>query len=62
MAGWMDRETGVYAPMGGEGVPRSGASSFNGGKHFSEPGRGHVGSQLGPRLPFVQAVGATKTK
>ena len=57
MAGWMDRETGGYAQMGGEGVPHVVASKFNGGKHlFQNLGEGtwyHSGS-----LAIRQAVAA----
>ncbi|WP_299368010.1 indolepyruvate ferredoxin oxidoreductase family protein [uncultured Tateyamaria sp.] len=48
MASWMDRDTGGYAQMGGEGVPWVAASRFNGGKHiFQNIGEGtwyHSGS------------------
>jgi len=41
MASWMNRETGGYAQMGGEGVPWIAASKFNGGKHiFQNLGEG----------------------
>lgn len=57
MASWMDRETGGYAQMGGEGVPWVAASAFNGGKHiFQNLGEGtwyHSGS-----LAIRQAVAA----
>ena len=57
MASWMDRETGGYAQMGGEGVPWVAASMFNGGKHmFQNLGEGtwyHSGS-----LAIRQAVAA----
>lgn len=57
MASWMDRETGGYAQMGGEGVPWVAASKFNGGKHiFQNLGEGtwyHSGS-----LAIRQAVAA----
>ena len=53
----MDRETGGYAQMGGEGVPHVVASKFNGGKHlFQNLGEGtwyHSGS-----LAIRQAVAA----
>ncbi|WP_415404290.1 indolepyruvate ferredoxin oxidoreductase family protein [Tateyamaria sp. SN3-11] len=57
MASWMDRETGGYAQMGGEGVPWAATSKFNGGKHiFQNLGEGtwyHSGS-----LAVRQAVAA----
>ena len=57
MASWMDRNTGGYAQMGGEGVPHVVASQFNGGKHiFQNLGEGtwyHSGS-----LAIRQAVAA----
>ncbi|UWQ84032.1 indolepyruvate ferredoxin oxidoreductase family protein [Leisingera caerulea] len=57
MASWMDRETAGYAQMGGEGVPWTVASQFNGGKHvFQNLGEGtwyHSGS-----LAIRQAVAA----
>ncbi|MCR9127804.1 MAG: indolepyruvate ferredoxin oxidoreductase family protein [Rhodobacteraceae bacterium] len=57
MASWMDRETGGYAQMGGEGVPWVAASRFNGNKHmFQNLGEGtwyHSGS-----LAIRQAVAA----
>ncbi|WP_299043988.1 indolepyruvate ferredoxin oxidoreductase family protein [uncultured Tateyamaria sp.] len=57
MAAWMDRDTGGYAQMGGEGVPWAAASKFNGGKHvFQNLGEGtwyHSGS-----LAIRQAVAA----
>ncbi|KIC46227.1 indolepyruvate ferredoxin oxidoreductase family protein [Tateyamaria sp. ANG-S1] len=57
MASWMDRETGGYAQMGGEGVPWVAASKFNGGKHiFQNLGEGtwyHSGA-----LAIRQAVAA----
>ena len=57
MASWMDRDTGGYAQMGGEGVPWVAASKFNGGKHiFQNLGEGtwyHSGS-----LAVRQAVAA----
>ncbi|MGD9861944.1 MAG: indolepyruvate ferredoxin oxidoreductase family protein [Pseudodonghicola sp.] len=57
MASWMDRATGGYAQMGGEGVPHVVASKFNGGKHiFQNLGEGtwyHSGS-----LAIRQAVAA----
>jgi indolepyruvate ferredoxin oxidoreductase len=57
MASWMDRETAGYAQMGGEGVPWTVASMFNGGKHiFQNLGEGtwyHSGS-----LAIRQAVAA----
>lgn len=57
MASWMDRETGGYAQMGGEGVPWVAVSMFNGGKHvFQNLGEGtwyHSGS-----LAIRQAVAA----
>ena len=57
MASWMDRDTGGYAQMGGEGVPHVVASKFNGGKHiFQNLGEGtwyHSGS-----LAIRQAVAA----
>ncbi len=57
MASWMDRSTGGYAQMGGEGVPHVAASLFNGGKHiFQNLGEGtwyHSGS-----LAIRQAVAA----
>ncbi|WP_299602282.1 indolepyruvate ferredoxin oxidoreductase family protein [uncultured Tateyamaria sp.] len=57
MASWMDRDTGGYAQMGGEGVPWVAASKFNGGKHiFQNLGEGtwyHSGS-----LAIRQAVAA----
>jgi indolepyruvate ferredoxin oxidoreductase len=57
MAAWMDRDTGGYAQMGGEGVPWVGSSKFNGGKHiFQNLGEGtwyHSGS-----LAVRQAVAA----
>ena len=57
MASWMNRNTGGYAQMGGEGVPWVVASKFNGGKHlFQNLGEGtwyHSGS-----LAIRQAVAA----
>ncbi|WP_424984889.1 indolepyruvate ferredoxin oxidoreductase family protein [Microbulbifer sp. S227A] len=57
MASWMDRDTVGYAQMGGEGVPWTVASKFNGGKHiFQNLGEGtwyHSGS-----LAIRQAVAA----
>ncbi|ATF19519.1 indolepyruvate ferredoxin oxidoreductase family protein [Phaeobacter gallaeciensis] len=57
MASWMDRDTAGYAQMGGEGVPWTVASKFNGGKHvFQNLGEGtwyHSGS-----LAIRQAVAA----
>ncbi|MFY9210683.1 MAG: indolepyruvate ferredoxin oxidoreductase family protein [Aestuariivita sp.] len=57
MASWMDRDTGGYAQMGGEGVPWVAASKFNGAKHmFQNLGEGtwyHSGS-----LAIRQAVAA----
>ncbi|MDA5095345.1 indolepyruvate ferredoxin oxidoreductase family protein [Aliiroseovarius sp. KMU-50] len=57
MASWMNRNTGGYAQMGGEGVPHLVASKFNGGKHlFQNLGEGtwyHSGS-----LAIRQAVAA----
>ena len=57
MASWMNRNTGGYAQMGGEGVPWVAASKFNGGKHiFQNLGEGtwyHSGS-----LAIRQAVAA----
>jgi indolepyruvate ferredoxin oxidoreductase len=57
MASWMDRETGGFAQMGGEGVPWIATSLFNGGKHiFQNLGEGtwyHSGS-----LAIRQAVAA----
>ncbi|MEL6465955.1 MAG: indolepyruvate ferredoxin oxidoreductase family protein [Pseudomonadota bacterium] len=57
MASWMDRETGGYAQMGGEGVPWVAASKFNDGKHmFQNLGEGtwyHSGT-----LAIRQAVAA----
>ena len=57
MASWMNRSTGGYAQMGGEGVPHVAASKFNGGKHiFQNLGEGtwyHSGS-----LAIRQAVAA----
>ncbi|NSY38068.1 indolepyruvate ferredoxin oxidoreductase family protein [Leisingera sp. ANG59] len=57
MASWMDRETAGYAQMGGEGVPWTVASQFNGNKHvFQNLGEGtwyHSGS-----LAIRQAVAA----
>ncbi|MFK7755136.1 MAG: indolepyruvate ferredoxin oxidoreductase family protein [Sedimentitalea sp.] len=57
MASWMDRDTGGYAQMGGEGVPWVAASKFNGNKHiFQNLGEGtwyHSGS-----LAIRQAVAA----
>lgn len=57
MASWMDRETTGFAQMGGEGVPWTSASLFNGGKHiFQNIGEGtwyHSGS-----LAVRQAVAA----
>ena len=57
MASWMDRETEGYAQMGGEGVPWTVASKFNGNKHiFQNLGEGtwyHSGS-----LAIRQAVSA----
>lgn len=57
MASWMDRNTVGYAQMGGEGVPWTAASKFNGGKHiFQNLGEGtwyHSGS-----LAIRQAVAA----
>ncbi|MGR3760342.1 indolepyruvate ferredoxin oxidoreductase family protein [Roseobacteraceae bacterium NS-SX3] len=57
MASWMDRETAGYAQMGGEGVPWTAASQYNGGKHvFQNLGEGtwyHSGS-----LAIRQAVAA----
>jgi len=57
MASWMDRSTGGYAQMGGEGVPWVVRSKFNGGKHqFQNLGEGtwyHSGS-----LAIRQAVAA----
>ncbi len=57
MASWMNRETGGYAQMGGEGVPVAVAQKFNGNKHiFQNLGEGtwyHSGS-----LAIRQAVAA----
>lgn len=57
MASWMDRDTAGYAQMGGEGVPWTVASQYNGGKHvFQNLGEGtwyHSGS-----LAIRQAVAA----
>jgi len=57
MASWMDRDTGGYAQMGGEGVPSAAASRFTGGGHiFQNLGEGtwyHSGS-----LAVRQAVAA----
>ncbi len=57
MASWMDRDTAGFAQMGGEGVPWSATSLFNGGKHiFQNLGEGtwyHSGS-----LAIRQAVAA----
>ncbi|NIZ62011.1 pyruvate ferredoxin oxidoreductase [Sedimentitalea sp. CY04] len=57
MASWMDRETEGYAQMGGEGVPWTATSKFNGNKHiFQNLGEGtwyHSGS-----LAIRQAVAA----
>ena len=57
MASWMDRETGGFAQMGGEGVPWIATSMFNGGKHiFQNLGEGtwyHSGS-----LALRQAMAA----
>ncbi|QBX99702.1 indolepyruvate ferredoxin oxidoreductase family protein [Rhodophyticola sp. CCM32] len=57
MASWMDRETTGFAQMGGEGVPWTATSRFNGGKHiFQNIGEGtwyHSGS-----LAIRQAVAA----
>ncbi|MEP3331750.1 indolepyruvate ferredoxin oxidoreductase family protein [Sedimentitalea sp.] len=57
MASWMDRDTVGYAQMGGEGVPWTAASKFNGSKHiFQNLGEGtwyHSGS-----LAIRQAVAA----
>ncbi|SFL19699.1 indolepyruvate ferredoxin oxidoreductase family protein [Shimia haliotis] len=57
MASWMDRDTGGYAQMGGEGVPVAVAQKFNGKKHvFQNLGEGtwyHSGS-----LAIRQAVAA----
>lgn len=57
MASWMDRNTGGYAQMGGEGVPVAVAQKFNGKKHvFQNLGEGtwyHSGS-----LAIRQAVAA----
>jgi indolepyruvate ferredoxin oxidoreductase len=57
MASWMDRNTGGFAQMGGEGVPWSVSSKWNGGKHqFQNLGEGtwyHSGS-----LAIRQAVAA----
>ncbi|MEC7764819.1 MAG: indolepyruvate ferredoxin oxidoreductase family protein [Pseudomonadota bacterium] len=57
MASWMDRDTAGFAQMGGEGVPWSVASKWNGGKHqFQNLGEGtwyHSGS-----LAIRQAVAA----
>ncbi len=58
MASWMNRETGGYAQMGGEGVPVAVAQKFNGNKHiFQNLGEGtwyHSGS-----LAIRQAVAAS---
>ncbi|TCL01125.1 indolepyruvate ferredoxin oxidoreductase [Shimia isoporae] len=55
MASWMDRNTGGYAQMGGEGVPVAVAQKYNGKKHvFQNLGEGtwyHSGS-----LAIRQAV------
>ena len=41
MASWMNRNTGGFAQMGGEGVPWVAVSKFNGGKHiFQNLGEG----------------------
>ncbi|MFQ5437491.1 MAG: indolepyruvate ferredoxin oxidoreductase family protein [Paracoccaceae bacterium] len=57
MASWMDRDTGGYAQMGGEGVPWVAISRFNGSRHvFQNMGDGtwyHSGS-----LAIRQAVAA----
>ncbi len=57
MASWMDRNTGGYAQMGGEGVPWIVSSKFNGQRHrFQNLGEGtwyHSGS-----LAIRQAVAA----
>jgi indolepyruvate ferredoxin oxidoreductase len=57
MASWMNRDTAGYAQMGGEGVPWTVASQFNGNKHvFQNLGEGtwyHSGS-----LAIRQAVAA----
>ncbi|WP_270726011.1 indolepyruvate ferredoxin oxidoreductase family protein [Shimia sp. Alg240-R146] len=57
MASWMDRNTGGYAQMGGEGVPVAVAQKYNGKKHvFQNLGEGtwyHSGS-----LAIRQAVAA----
>ncbi len=57
MASWMDRETGGFAQMGGEGVSHVVESLYNGGKHiFQNLGEGtwyHSGS-----LAIRQAVAA----
>ncbi|MCB1367087.1 MAG: indolepyruvate ferredoxin oxidoreductase family protein [Rhodobacteraceae bacterium] len=57
MASWMDRNTDGFAQMGGEGVPWTAASKYNGGKHvFQNLGEGtwyHSGS-----LAIRQAVAA----
>ncbi len=57
MASWMDRDTGGYAQMGGEGVPWVASALFNGNKHiFQNLGEGtwyHSGS-----LAIRQAVAA----
>ncbi len=57
MASWMDRNTVGYAQMGGEGVPWTAASRFNGNKHiFQNLGEGtwyHSGS-----LAIRQSVAA----
>ncbi|SMP35813.1 indolepyruvate ferredoxin oxidoreductase family protein [Shimia sagamensis] len=57
MASWMNRETGGYAQMGGEGVPVAVAQKYNGNKHiFQNLGEGtwyHSGS-----LAIRQAVAA----
>ena len=57
MASWMNRDTGGYAQMGGEGVPWIARQAFNGGKHiFQNLGEGtwyHSGS-----LAIRQAVAA----
>jgi indolepyruvate ferredoxin oxidoreductase len=57
MASWMDRDTAGFAQMGGEGVPWSVSSKWNGNKHqFQNLGEGtwyHSGS-----LAIRQAVAA----
>ncbi|WP_109468559.1 indolepyruvate ferredoxin oxidoreductase family protein [Albibacillus kandeliae] len=59
MASWMNRSTGGFAQMGGEGVPTAVAQMFNGGKHvFQNLGEGtwyHSGSMAIRQAVAVKA-------